>query len=129
MRKEDSGPQTLGAEIDRHSRGGSRTTPPLLTPSTHAFNQHLPFQQAHVVTVRRDISQCAEEGVLINDDLNALPPQQKCPIFPPSALGERRGSTFVAASEPHNDDVTPVMRVSTTTHRTHDSEQIAPMRG
>ena len=59
----------------------------------------------------------------------ALPPKQKCPIFPPSALGERRGSTFVAASEPHNDDVTPVTRVSTSTHRTQDSEQIAPMRG
>ena len=59
----------------------------------------------------------------------ALPPQQKCPIMPPSALGERRESTFVAASEPHNDDVTPVMRVSTTTHHTQDSEQVAPMRG
>ena len=70
----------------------------------------------------------ANAQVLINDDLNALPPQQKCPNLPPSALGERRGSTFVAASEPHNDDVTPVMRVSTTTHRTQDSEQIAPMR-
>ena len=86
-------------------------------------------QQVHVVTVRRDVSQCAEEGALISDGLNALPPQQKCPIFPPSALGERRGSTFVAASEPNNDDVTPVMRVSTTAHRTQDSEQIAPMRG
>ena len=78
-----------------------------------------------------EVSQCAEGGVLINDDLNALPPQQKCPVVPPSALGERRGSVFVAASEPHNGDVTPVMRVSTTMHhnRTQDSEQIAPMRG
>ena len=51
-----------------------------------------------MATVRRDVSPCAEEGALINDDLNALPPQQKCPILPPSALGERRGSTFVAAN-------------------------------
>ena len=86
-------------------------------------------QFAFSVVYRSGILKHAEEGVLINDDLNALPPQQKCLILPPSALGERRGSTFVAATEPHNDDVTPVMRVSTTTHRTQASEQIAPMRG
>ena len=61
------------ADIDRHSRGGSCTTPPMLTLNAHAFNQHPPFQQAHVVIVRREASHCAEEGVLINDGLNAQP--------------------------------------------------------
>ena len=48
---------------------------------------------------------------MIIDDLNALPPQQMCLLSPPRHFGEQRGSTFVAGTYPHNDDVTPVMRV------------------
>jgi hypothetical protein len=42
---------------------------PLLTQPPIPSSPRPPLQQVHVVTVRRDVSQCTEERILIIDDL------------------------------------------------------------
>ena len=103
---------------------------PLLTQPPIPSSPHPPLQQVHVVTVRRDVSQCTEERILIIDDLNAPPP-------PEVSSRKKRGSTLWRysgarqrswrATDPHNDDVShhPGQRTDSSYERIKGRERAA----